>query len=162
MDSWSDYSRKAAVTRLVKADIPLDGIYYWYPTPRGWELLPWYLDDEPNESPEDRQRRFSRLQHPLVWSEVLNLLVQRWGIPATVLEPIRQRHDAFPRGRVYRNRVGCGEYEAVRIPGSFERVCRTFHRQPTSMQVITDGHWDASESTLPVVEHVMGNGWIVF
>lgn len=151
MTHWSTSTRQAAITRLVKADIPLDGIYYWYPTPRGWDLMTWYLDDQPGETPDERQRRFAQFQHPNVWPQVLALMVEKWDVQRSVLDPIRNSHDAFPRGRVYGNRIGRGEYESQRIPGSFEKVCRAFNRDARTTVPVEDGHWDAMPATLPLV-----------
>lgn len=120
---------------------PLDGIYYWAPSRRGWEVLCWYLEPIPDETEGGRQIRYEgHLKHPNVWQDVLAYLREEWG--EEIIGLLGDYYSAFPRGRVFSDNIYHGDIETKIIADAHGRVCRAFHRTPVRLRVVRDGHWD--------------------
>lgn len=98
----------ALLQRLRQArTVPAGGIWYWYPTPQGWDLAAFNASGPltPASAPDERANVF----HVQEFEEVVDLMARAWQIVSLPLT--RDTYQGIPRGRVSKGPEGSWKLE---------------------------------------------------
>ena len=87
--------------------VPTGGIWYWFPTPQGWDLSAFNVHGPlTHDSPPDEQAKVFHIQR---FEEVVEHIAKAWQLDSLPLT--RDTYQGLPRGRVSRDATGSWKLE---------------------------------------------------